>query len=154
MAWKRLAVIVAAAAMMTGLNVPSATAAAARSAFEGVPRTNKCLDYRSDPGFGVYLTDCNGGGYQTWYWDDALDYTALRQKATGLCLTVRSGLLAMKPCLAGDKAAYWSVQLYAEGAMILNKATETCLARNTLDRVQLSFCTGGTSQRWTVRNLG
>lgn len=148
MAWKKLAVIVAAAGMMMGLNAPPASAAAARSAFEGMPNTYKCLDYRAD--VGPYVTDCNFGGYQTWYWDDGRNYTALRQKATGLCLTARNGLIAMKPCLADDAAAYWSVQVGAEGALIKNSATQTCLARNTLDRVQLSTCTGGTSQRWAV----
>lgn len=150
MVWKRLAVIVAAVGMMVGLNVPSANAAPARSMFEGMPSTWKCLDFRADPGFGVYVTGCNWGGYQTWYWDDGLDYTALRQKATGLCLTARSGLIAMKPCLADDRAAYWSVQVDAEGALIKNSVTHTCVARNTSDRVQLSTCTGGPSQRWGV----
>lgn len=146
--WKKLAVLVAAAGMMTGLNAPPASAAAARSAFEAMPSTSKCLDYRAD--FGPYVTGCNWGGYQTWYWDDGISYTALRQKATGLCLTARNGLIAMKPCLADDSAAYWSVDVDLEGALIKNSVTHTCLARNTNDRVQLSTCTGGPSQRWGV----
>lgn len=146
-----MAVIVAAVGMTIGLNVPSASAEATRTAFEGMPYTNKCLDYRAD--FGPYVTDCNYGGYQTWYWDYSITYTALRQKATGLCLTARSGLIAMKPCLADDEAAYWSVQGDSLlGYLIKNSVTRTCVARNTSDRVHLSTCTGGPSQRWSPRN--
>lgn len=144
---KKLAVIGAAAGMMIGLNAPPASAAAARGMFEAMPSTWKCLDYRAD--YGPYVTTCNWGAYQTWYWDDELTYTALRQKATGLCLTARNGLIAMKPCLADDLAAYWSVDYDVDlGALVKNSVTKTCLARNTADRVQLSTCTGGPSQRW------
>ncbi|GHE99170.1 hypothetical protein GCM10014715_64230 [Streptomyces spiralis] len=74
---------------------------------------------------------------------------------TGLCLTARNGLLAMKPCLADDPAAYWRVTkdnwLVAQ---IKNSVTGTCLARNKFNRVQLSVCTGGDSQRWSVITIG
>ncbi|WP_177181523.1 RICIN domain-containing protein [Streptomyces sp. TLI_105] len=147
MVGKRLAVIFAAVGMTIGLNATSASAAAAKSVFEGMPDTGKCLDYRAD--YGPYVTGCNYGDYQTWYWDNSLPKTALRQKATGLCLTARNGLIAMKQCLADDQAAYWSVQKDATvGALIKNSVTNTCLARNANDRVQLSTCTGGPSQRW------
>jgi hypothetical protein len=149
MVWQRLAVIAAVAGMAIGLNATSASAAAARSTFEGMPYSGKCLDYRAD--YGPYVFGCNNGDYQTWYWDDSIAYTALRQKATGSCLTARNGLIAMKPCLADDAAAYWSVQKNDTlGALIKNSVTGTCLARNTNDRVQLSTCTGGPSQRWSI----
>ncbi|WP_030186681.1 RICIN domain-containing protein [Streptomyces sp. NRRL S-813] len=145
--------IVAAVSMAIGLNVPSANAAATRSAFQATPYTAGCLDYNAD--YGPYVIQCNWGDYQTWYNDDALAYTALRQKATGLCLTARNGLLAMKPCLADDPAAYWRVTkdnwLVAQ---IKNSVTGTCLARNKFNRVQLSVCTGGDSQRWSVITIG
>ncbi|SDO90277.1 Ricin-type beta-trefoil lectin domain-containing protein [Streptomyces sp. cf386] len=149
MMWKRLAVTVAAVGMTIGLNVTPASAAASTSAFEGMPDTGNCLDFRAD--FGPYVTDCNYGDYQSWYWDNGIAYTALRQKATGLCLTARNGLIAMKECQAADDAAYWSVQKNdTVGALIKNSVTGTCLARNANDRVQLSTCTGGPSQRWWI----
>ncbi|MGA5194509.1 RICIN domain-containing protein [Streptomyces exfoliatus] len=145
---KKLAVIGAAAGMMIGLNAPPASAAGARGMFEAMPSTWKCLDYRAD--YGPYVTTCNGGSYQTWDWaDDYGVWTSVRQEATGLCLTARNGLIAMKPCLGGDLAAFWSIDNdYYLGALIKNTVTKTCLARNTADRVQLSTCTGGPSQRW------
>lgn len=149
MLWKKMAVIVATVGIAVGLNVPSASAVAVRTVFEGMPDTDKCLDYRAD--FGPYVTGCNYGGYQTWYWDNATASTALRQKGTGLCLTARNGLIAMKPCLADDAAAYWYVAMEGgSGLMMKNVVTQTCVARNTLDRVQLSTCTGGPSQRWAA----
>jgi hypothetical protein len=148
-----MAVIVAAVGITIGPNVPSASAETARTSFEAMPYTNQCLDYRAD--FGPYVTDCNKGAYQTWYWDYSITYTALRQKATGLCLTARNGLIAMKPCLADDEAAYWSVQGDSiSGRLIKNSVTNTCLARNTSDRVRLSTCTGGPSQRWAPWTTG
>ncbi|MFG2721520.1 ricin-type beta-trefoil lectin domain protein [Streptomyces sp. NPDC048416] len=150
MVWKRLALIVAAAGMTAGLSVTPAGAAASTSTFEGMPNTGKCLDYRAD--YGPYVFGCNYGDYQSWYWDNSIAYTALRQRATGLCLTARNGLIAMKQCLADDAAALWSVQKDdTVGALIKNSVTHTCLARNTNDRVQLSTCTGGPSQRWKIQ---
>jgi Ricin-type beta-trefoil lectin domain len=149
MVWQRLAVIAAAVGMAIGLNITPANAAAARSAFEGMKDTRKCLDYRAD--YGPYVLGCNWGDYQTWYWDDSNAYTALRNKATGVCLTARNGLLAAKPCLADDAAAYWRVTKNdVSVAQIKNSVTGTCLARNNLDRAQLSDCTGGDSQQWRI----
>ncbi|MDQ0605496.1 hypothetical protein QF037_009929 [Streptomyces canus] len=147
MLWKKMAVIAATVGIAIGLNVPSASAVSVRTVFKGMPDTNKCLDYRAD--FGPYVTGCNYGGYQTWYWDTGTAFTALRQKGTGLCLTARNGLIAMKPCSADDTAAYWKME-GDSSLMIKNVVTLTCVARNTLDRVQLSTCTGGPSQRWAA----
>jgi hypothetical protein len=146
-----MAVIVAAAGMAIGLTtVTPANAAAARTAFAAMPeKLDKCLDYRADTG--PYITKCNFGDYQAWYWDDGIAYTALHQKATGLCLTARNGLLAMKPCLANDAAAFWRVQQGVDGVSVIkNSVTGTCLARNLSDLVQLSTCTGGDSQQWEI----
>jgi hypothetical protein len=151
MVLKRLAVIVAAVGVTIGLNVTPASARTYVSAFESVD-TQKCLDYRSDWGY-PYLTDCNWGNYQRWYWTSGITYTALRQQATGLCLTARNGRSEMKPCRADDAAAYWSVQDSPAGMLIKNSVTKTCLARDQYDWAKLTTCTGGPSQRWTMWEL-
>ncbi|MFI9772428.1 ricin-type beta-trefoil lectin domain protein [Streptomyces sp. NPDC052415] len=56
-----------------------------------------------------YVTGCNGGYYQKWYYDPSV-MTALRQRATDLCLTVRSGQPVMRSCSASASAAFWHVE--------------------------------------------
>ncbi|MDQ0904207.1 hypothetical protein QFZ22_000192 [Streptomyces canus] len=104
-----------------------------------------CLDYRAD--WGVYVTGCNGSTYQTWYFDPDVPKTALRQRASGLCLTVRSGGPVMRACNASDPAAFWHV---AGPNLAINNDYYpfNCLGRQTNDRVNLAICTGGESQVW------
>jgi hypothetical protein len=106
-----------------------------------------CLDYRSD--WGVYVTTCNSGYYQAWNYDPDVPKTALRQRATGLCLTVRSGQPAMRACNASDPAAFWHVTDGSTGLAIRNDYYPSkCLGRMTNDRVNLPTCSSGESQRW------
>lgn len=106
-----------------------------------------CLDFRAD--YGPYVFNCNHTSYQRWYWNDDYEYTALRQKATGLCLTLRNGQLTMKPCSAADDAAMWQID-ETEPRLIRNRVSRKCLARTPNDRVSTATCTGGDSQRWTT----
>ncbi|MEU8757475.1 ricin-type beta-trefoil lectin domain protein [Streptomyces chartreusis] len=110
-----------------------------------------CLDYNAD--WGVWTFRCNGGDYQKWHWNDDYEYTALRQVATKLCLTLRNGQVAMKPCAAADQAAQWQITDYAApgGRTIQNSVNHQCLARMTNNLVNTAPCTGGPSQRWQAQ---
>ncbi|WP_438309490.1 RICIN domain-containing protein [Streptomyces sp. HUAS TT3] len=93
------------------------------------------------------MFQCNTSNYEKWYWDDDLEYTALRNQGSGLCLTARNGQSVMKPCLATDQAATWMID-ESNPRRIINAVTHTCLARMENGLVHLTTCTGGESQRW------
>ncbi|KJK38264.1 hypothetical protein UK15_18650 [Streptomyces variegatus] len=148
---KRLAVVGAAVGLAVSLNTTPAGAIPRSTFFESAMPDRLCLDYRAD--YGPYAFGCNKTAYQWWYWDDDYEVTALRQKATRLCLTLRNGVLTMKPCNADDDAAMWFVSSDpGAGSTIMNAVSRKCLARMPYDGkkhpVSTSTCTGGPSQRW------
>jgi hypothetical protein len=144
---KKLTAVGVGVVVAVGLNGAPASAVASSSAFQDPSSSPKCLDFRAD--IGPYVTRCNYDEYQVWYWDNAIAHTALRQRATKLCLTLRNGQPTMKPCAAADQAALWAIDATSQ---IKNKVSGTCLARMTNDRVNATTCTGGTSQRWDIIN--
>ncbi|MFJ7266319.1 RICIN domain-containing protein [Streptomyces sp. NPDC099050] len=152
MSVRKLAAVGVGVVVAVGLSGAPASAAPSSSAFQDRSATPKCLDFRAD--FGPYVTRCNYDAYQVGYWDDnAIAHTALRQRATELCLTLRNGQPAMKACSAADRAALWAVDdTSTAGALIKNEVSGTCLARTTTDRVNAATCTGGPSQWWDVIN--
>lgn len=108
-----------------------------RSAFQDRSASPKCRDFRAD--FGPYVTTYNYDAYQDWYWDNAIAHTALRQRATKLCLTLRNGQPTMKPCSAADQAALWAIDdTSTAGALIKDKVSGTCRARRSNDRRSLA----------------
>ncbi len=122
-----------------------------------VGAVGECLDFRADPEYGVYTTGCNEGAYQTWTMATLPETaTAMRQNAgSRLCLVARSGQPTMKPCLAGDQAALWTVHDLGPsttGYQIINKATGTCLIAGSgaIHHVSLGACAGGGSRQWIV----
>ncbi|MFI6730531.1 RICIN domain-containing protein [Streptomyces sp. R-74717] len=147
---RRLATTGAVIGLAVGLSNTPASAVPRSSVFVNQAQPVKCLDFRAD--YGPYTFGCNYGDYQTWYWNDDYEYTALRQKATGLCLTLRNGQLTMKPCAAADQAAFWNVTNSPSGALIKNAVSHKCLARTATvnDLVSTATCTGGSSQRWFI----
>ncbi|MEV6954192.1 RICIN domain-containing protein [Streptomyces sp. NPDC051183] len=148
---KKLAAVGVGVVVVVGLSSTPASATPSSSAFQDRSSPAKCLDFRAD--FGPYVTTCNYDSYQVWYWDNAIAHTALRQRATKLCLTLRNGQPTMKPCAAADQAALWAVDdTSTAGALIKNKVSGRCLARMENDRVNATTCTGGASQRWDVIN--
>ncbi|MFB8273514.1 RICIN domain-containing protein [Streptomyces sp. NPDC055955] len=150
MLWRRLATLGAVIGLAVGLGSTPASAAPGISTFENkaAPARN-CLDFRAD--YGPYVFGCNFTSYQKWYWNDEFEYTALRQKATGLCLVSRNGQATMKPCSAADDAALWTITPNeVDGATIKNAVSHKCLARMANDRVNTTTCTGGKSQRWQI----
>ena len=88
----RLAVVTALAGLIASFGSPQASAAAVTNRLQ-LCGAQACRDFRA--GYGVYVFNCNYSGYQQWHWDDELEYTAQRQKATRLCLTVRNVQVAM-----------------------------------------------------------
>lgn len=58
--------------------------------------------------------------------------------------------LTMKPCAAADQAVQWQID-ETEPVLIRNSVSHKCLARMANDRVSTAPCTGGKSQRWTLR---
>lgn len=147
---RRLATIGAVIGLAVGLSGTSANATPRNSSFQNRAEPSwRCLDFRAD--YGPYVFGCNHTTYQQWYWNDDLEYKALRQKATGLCLVSRNGQATMKPCNAADDAALWLFDDESSSAvMIRNAVSNLCLARMANDRVNTTKCTGGPSQRWTV----
>jgi hypothetical protein len=145
---KRLAVVAAVVGLAVGFGSPPASATAVTNRFQNYAGSQACLDFRAD--YGLYVFGCNYSDYQKWHWDNDLEYTALRQKATGLCLTVRNDQPTMKPCLAADQAAYWQVgsDYPYGGRLIQNSVTHKCLARMANNLINTATCTGGESQRW------
>ncbi|MFG2603201.1 ricin-type beta-trefoil lectin domain protein [Streptomyces sp. NPDC048514] len=142
---KWLAAVVA-SGIALALSCTPANAAATAGSFGNFAGPKACLDYRSD--YGVYVTTCNYGYYQEWYYDPEVPKTALRQRATGLCLTVRSGQPAMRSCSASDPAAFWHVESSTTLAIRNDYYPFSCLGRMKNDRVNLPSCSGGDSQRW------
>ncbi|UXY31966.1 RICIN domain-containing protein [Streptomyces sp. HUAS TT20] len=150
MVLKRLAAVGAVVGLAVGLSSTPASAAPVTTAFQNSAGSKACLDFRAD--YGPYVFSCNLGAYQKWHWDNDYEYTALRQVATKLCLTLRNDQLTMKPCAAADKAALWQISSSTTaGRTIQNSVSHKCLARTANDRVSTAVCTGGTSQRWIVR---
>lgn len=151
MSVRKLAAVGVGVVVAVGLSGAPASAAPSSSAFQDRSVPEKCLDFRAD--FGPYVTKCNYDAYQVWYWDNEIAYTAMRQRATKLCLTLRNGQPTMKACSAADQAALWAIDdTSTAGALIKNKVSHTCLARTTNDRVNAATCAGGPSQRWDVIN--
>ncbi|MEV6840536.1 RICIN domain-containing protein [Streptomyces sp. NPDC051133] len=144
----RLAAVGVGIVLAVGLSSGPANAASVTTRFENQVEPLKCLDFRADRG--VYVTGCNSGDYQKWIWSRTPDFTALRQVATRLCLTLRNGQVTMKPCAAADKAALWSVIETPNGTQLVNSVSGTCLARLANDNVHVARCTFGDSQRWLV----
>lgn len=148
---RKLAAVGVGVVVAVGLGGAPASAVASSSAFQDRSSSAKCLDFRAD--LGPYVTTCNYDDYQVWYWDNAIAHTALRQRASKPCLTLRNGQPTMKSCAAADQAALWAIDdTSAAGALIKNKVSGTCLARTANDRVNATTCTGGASQRWDVIN--
>lgn len=144
----RLAAVGAVVALVGGLSSAPADAVPRTSGFRNQAADHRgCLDFRAD--YGPYIFNCNHTSYQRWYWNDDYEYTALRQQATGLCLTLRNGQLTMKPCSAADDAAMWQID-ETQPRLIRNLVSRKCLARTANDRVSTATCTGGDSQRWTT----
>lgn len=145
---KRLAAVGAVVGLALGLSSSPASAAPVTTRFISYAGDRACLDFNAD--WGVWVFNCNWGDYQNWHWNDDDEYTALRQVATKLCLTLRNGLVTMKPCAAADQAALWQITSYADpaGRMIQNSVNHQCLARMANARVNTAPCTGGASQRW------
>ncbi|MFF8952550.1 ricin-type beta-trefoil lectin domain protein [Streptomyces sp. NPDC014940] len=144
----RLAAAGAGAVLAVSLSGTPANAAPVLSNFVNQATDRPCLDFRAD--YGPYVFNCNGTSYQRWYWNDDVEYTALRQQATRLCLTLRNDQLTMKPCSAADDAALWQID-ETKPALIRNMVSRKCLARAANDRVSTATCTGGPSQRWSLR---
>lgn len=149
---RMVAGIVAIAVMMTGA-VATANADPELSRLSNLlagEATPKCLDFRAD--VGPYVTDCNWGDYQQWYWNGTSQFTAFRQKATRLCLTLRSTGLTMKPCAADDLQQQWRLGEYdpLNGFAIYHRTFQgQCLARQANNHVGVAAsCTQGPSQRW------
>ncbi|WP_030797281.1 RICIN domain-containing protein [Streptomyces sp. NRRL S-337] len=145
---KRLAAVGAGIALVVGLSSTPANAIPRTTGFRNQATDKPCLDFRAD--YGPYVFNCNRTDYQRWHWDDDYEYTALRQVATKLCLTLRNDRLTMKPCAAADQAAQWQID-ETEPVLIRNSVSHKCLARMANDRVSTAPCTGGKSQRWTLR---
>ncbi|MZD08928.1 hypothetical protein GTW43_28200 [Streptomyces sp. SID5785] len=147
---KRLATVGAVIALAVGITTTSAEAVPHNSSFQNRSKPAwRCLDFRAD--YGPYVFGCNHTTYQQWYWNDELEFKALRQKATGLCLVSRNARPVMKPCNAQDDAALWLFMDESSSAVLLkNAVSHLCLARMSDDRVNTTKCTGGPSQRWTV----
>ncbi|WP_273634089.1 RICIN domain-containing protein [Streptomyces muensis] len=150
---RKLAAVGAVVGLAVGLSSTPASAIPQRTSFENQAPEGSCLDFRAD--YGPYVFGCNGTTYQQWYWDDDYEVTALRQRATGLCLTLRNGQLTMKNCLADDAAAMWFIDTssHSAGATITNYVSRKCLARTANNLVTTATCTGGNSQRWVWWNL-
>ncbi|MFE6739702.1 RICIN domain-containing protein [Streptomyces tubercidicus] len=147
---KKVAAVGAVVGLTVGLSSAPATAAPVTTAFQNSAGKRACLDFRAD--YGPYVFYCNLGEYQKWHWDNEYEYTALRQVATKLCLTLRNDRLTMKPCAAADKAALWQISSSTPaGRTLRNSVNHKCLARMKNDRVSTAPCSGGTSQRWLVR---
>lgn len=145
---KKLAAVGATVVVAAGLSAVPASAAPVTGALinaAGDVNNPSCLDFRADRG--PYVTTCNGGDYQRWYWNNNIAHTALRQAATRLCLTVRNGQPTMKPCAATDQAALWAIDRFGLRT-IKNKVSGQCLARPPNDNLYMATCTGGASQRW------
>ncbi|GAB7035750.1 RICIN domain-containing protein [Streptomyces sp. NPDC021749] len=145
---KRLAAVGTGVVLMVGLSSTPASATPRTTGFRNQSTGKPCLDFRAD--YGPYVFYCNRTAYQRWHWDDDYEYTALRQVATGLCLTLRNNRLTMKPCAAADKAALWQID-ETDPRLIRNGVSHRCLARMANDRVSTARCTGGKSQRWKLR---
>jgi hypothetical protein len=145
---KRLAAVGASVALAVGLSSAPASAIPRTTGFKNQATDKPCLDFRAD--YGPYVFNCNSTDYQRWHWNDDYEYTPLRQVATKLCLTLRNDQLTMKPCAAADAAALWTID-ETEPALIRNGVSHKCLARMANDRVSTAPCTGGNSQRWTLR---
>ncbi|MCX4538145.1 RICIN domain-containing protein (plasmid) [Streptomyces sp. NBC_00841] len=142
---KRLAAVGAVVGLTVGLGSTPASAEPVITSFANYAGAMACLDFRAD--YGPYVFGCNHTDYQMWYWAEGDEYTALRQKATKLCLTVRNDQPTMKPCAAADQAAVWQISS-SNPRLIQNSATHKCLARMANDRLNTTTCTGGESQRW------
>ncbi|WP_329127108.1 RICIN domain-containing protein [Streptomyces sp. NBC_01465] len=146
---KRAAAVGAAAVLAWGLGTTDANATSIYVHFKN-KLTGRCLDYRAD--YGVYATDCNQGGYQTWLVNEAsFQLSAMRQNAGDrLCLVARNGAATMKPCLADDPAALWIISPTTVGFQLVNNVTDTCLGEGNTAKhlVKLVPCSGGSSQQW------
>ncbi|MEU8991915.1 RICIN domain-containing protein [Streptomyces sp. NPDC048558] len=145
---KRLAAVGAVVALAVGLSSTPASAVPRTTGFQNQATDKPCLDFRAD--YGPYVFNCNGTDYQKWHWNDDFEYSALRQVATRLCLTLRNDQLTMKPCAAADDAALWQID-ETDPRLIRNMVSRKCLARMANDRVSTAPCTGGNSQRWSIR---
>ncbi|MET9686326.1 RICIN domain-containing protein [Streptomyces coeruleorubidus] len=146
---KRIAAVGAAAALVWGLGTAPASARSDYFASKNIA-TGRCLDYRSD--YGIYATGCNGGAYQAWLMDETASLSKVQQKATGLCLVARNGQAVMRTCVDGDPAAVWQLKETSVGTLMVNNVTKTCLAEgsDSYHHVNLSSCTGGSSQQWLI----
>ncbi|MFJ6121650.1 RICIN domain-containing protein [Streptomyces sp. NPDC092129] len=154
---KKTAALGAATLLCWALGTAQASATSSYRHLRNVGAVGECLDFRADPEYGVYTTGCNEGAYQTWTMATLPETaTALRQNAgSRLCLVARSGQPTMKPCLAGDQAALWTVHDLGPsttGYQIINKATGTCLIAGSgaIHHVSLGACAGGGSRQWIV----
>lgn len=145
---KRLAAVVAAMATTMAFTSSTAIAATIPEPFQHGGSGFVCLDYRSDRG--LYVTGCNDGDYQLWIRNKVSTYTTIQQVATGLCLTLRTAVLTMKPRSADiDDLQWWRIDTTEDGSLIRNRVQlGMCVARKANDDVHATTCTGGTSQRW------
>lgn len=153
---KRVAAVGAAVLVGWGLNPTPANAAPVYYHLQNKATLN-CLDYRADYGPQPYATGCNQGGYQTWLMNDTIgQLSAMRQNAgSRLCLVARGGQATMKPCSSSDPAALWNAYFTSGGFQLINNVTKTCLGEQPEDidhirHVNLTRCTGGPSQQWTL----
>ncbi|MFI6875407.1 RICIN domain-containing protein [Streptomyces sp. NPDC050400] len=151
---KRVVAVSAAAVLAWGLSTTTANAASIYVHFKN-KATGHCLDYRAD--YGVYATDCNNSGYQTWLINaTTFELSAMRQNAGDrLCLVARNGAATMKPCLASDPAALWVLAPTTVGFELINNVTDTCLGEGADAKhlVKLVTCSGGNSQQWEMQTV-
>ncbi|MFD4032629.1 ricin-type beta-trefoil lectin domain protein [Streptomyces sp. NPDC058637] len=153
---KITAIGAAAAALCWGLGTAPAQAAGMSymQVKSAAYNLGECLDYRAD--YGPYTTGCNGGAYQTWLMVDAYEtLTEIRQNVGDrLCLVARNGQPTMRPCLANDPAALWTVHSINSpaGEQLINNATKTCLVAGSgaIHRVSLNTCGSGLSRLWSA----
>lgn len=145
---KRLTALVATMAAAMTFSTTTAIADDVMTSWQHMGPGDVCLDFRSDRG--PYVTGCNYGRYQAWTWDDDPGFTTMKQLATGLCLTLRTSGLTMKPCNGDiDRLQGWRLQYTAAGALIRNRVHDNmCVARKANNDVHATTCTGGTSQLW------
>ncbi|OIV39343.1 hypothetical protein BIV57_00405 [Mangrovactinospora gilvigrisea] len=149
---KKLAALGAAVAVAWALaTAPANAASMTYRHLENYANTNECLDYRAD--YGPYTTTCNQGPYQTWLMaTDPETAGELRQNVGNrLCLVARNGVPVMRTCVAGDKAALWTLHsVVGLGYQLVNKSTGTCLVAGSgsIHHVSLGVCSTGAARQW------
>ncbi len=150
---RRLASLVAALAVLFGIGVPAAPAAAQNAPYdvlENQALRTMCID--DSIAYGLRLFSCNGMDYQKWYidasWPNPYTPTFFQNVATERCLDDSVYGLRAFPCNGGVWQV-WSPHRWNDGTwQFQNQATGRCLTTDHNGFLTTNTCSSSEWESW------